>query len=91
MKKTFLFLSIFIFGILFSQTNRFIYELKYKSDSLQEEFEIAEMVLDINPKDVEFYEYGFIEIDSLRKLPESLITNIRAKQGKQFQERKVQI
>jgi len=88
MKKTFLFLSIFIFGILFSQTNRFIYELKYKSDSLQEEFEIAEMVLDINPKDVEFYEYGFIEIDSLRKLPEKLNHQYTSQTGQTISRKK---
>lgn len=54
----------------FSQTNRFIYELKYKSDSLQRDYQTTEMVLDINPKEVKFYEYRFIESDSLMKLPE---------------------
>ncbi|WP_159447663.1 GLPGLI family protein [Soonwooa buanensis] len=48
----------------------FVYELKYKSDSLQKEYGTQEMVLDINPKEVKFYEYGFIESDSLMKLPD---------------------
>jgi GLPGLI family protein len=67
-KSVLLSLLISIFG--FSQTNRFIYELKYKSDSLQTDYETAELVLDINPKEVKFYEYGFIESDSLMKLPD---------------------
>lgn len=70
MNKKITFFLILIYGVLFSQTNRFVYELKYKSDSLQKEYKTQEMVLDINPKDVKFYEYGFIESDSLMKLPE---------------------
>ena len=30
------------------------------------------MVLDINPKDVKFYEYGFLETDSLNQLPDAV-------------------
>lgn len=70
MNKKLTFLIIFFFGLSYSQTNRFIYELKFKSDSLQNEHETQEMVLDISPNDVKFYEYGFIESDSLMKLPE---------------------
>lgn len=68
MKRFFLLILIFSFGMLFSQTNRFIYELKYKSDSLQPDFEIVEMILDINPDEVKFYDYGFLEKDSLNIL-----------------------
>lgn len=65
--STFLFFLIPMMG--FAQTNRFIYELKYKSDSLQNDYETQEMVLDINPKEVKFYEYGFVKSDSLMKVP----------------------
>lgn len=65
--STFLFFLIPMMG--FAQTNRFIYELKYKSDSLQKDYETQEMVLDINPKEVKFYEYGFVKSDSLMKVP----------------------
>ncbi len=55
--------------LYFGQTHRFIYELKYKSDSLQKNYQTQEMVLDVDPSDVKFYEYGFVEKDSLKKLP----------------------
>lgn len=51
----------------FSQTHRFIYELKYKKDSLSEKFDKQNLVLDINGKDVQFYEYRAIRIDSINK------------------------
>lgn len=69
--KKYITLILSVYSIIsFSQTNRFIYELKYKSDSLQGDYEKEEMVLDINPNDIKFYEYGFIESDSLMKLPD---------------------
>ncbi|WP_261512638.1 GLPGLI family protein [Chryseobacterium paludis] len=70
MRKFILIIYILSFNLSFSQTHRFIYELKYKSDSLENIYSTEEMVLDINPTDVKFYEYGFIENDSLMKLPE---------------------
>lgn len=57
-------MSILVTG----QTHRFIYELKYKTDSLQENYTTTEMVLDINKNDVKFYDYGFLEKDSLNIL-----------------------
>lgn len=68
MKKNILALFILVSGIFSSQTHRFIYELKYKSDSLQANYETTEMILDLNPKEVKFYDYGFAEKDSLNTL-----------------------
>lgn len=47
-----------------------MYDLKYKYDSLADDYGKEEMVLDINPKEVKFYENGFIVSDSLMKIPE---------------------
>lgn len=67
--KLALILSLLLaFSFLKAQTHRFIYELKYMSDSLQSGYETIEMVLDINPKEVKFYDYGFLEKDSLNIL-----------------------
>lgn len=67
MRKTFFALSlIFITQILSSQTNRFIYELQYRSDSAQD-YRKNLMTLDINPKETKFYDYNFVEYDSINK------------------------
>ena len=71
MKRNFLLILTFTFGILFSQTHRFVYELKYKSDSLQPNYETIEMILDINSNEVKFYDLGFAEKDSLNILHNS--------------------
>jgi len=67
MKKT---LSIILLFLIFlkvsSQTNRFIYELQYRKDSTQD-YRKNLMVLDINPEETKFYDYNFIEYDSLNK------------------------
>ncbi|MFC0344220.1 MULTISPECIES: GLPGLI family protein [Epilithonimonas] len=75
MKKLFLF-SLF-YSIIFTsaQTHRFFYELKYKSDSLQLEFDKRTMVLDINPNDVKYYDYTFLEKDSLNNATNSQNVN----------------
>lgn len=54
--------------LFFAQTHRFIYEYKFKTDSTSSEFEQANMVLDINPDNVKFYDYAYAENDSLNKL-----------------------
>lgn len=65
--KLFFFLGFFISNIILSQTNRFIYEVDFKLDSLQREPYTETFVLDINPKDVKFYNYNLLETDSLNK------------------------
>lgn len=57
--------------LFFTQTHRFIYEYQFKSDSTYSNFEKANMVLDLNPKDVKFYDYAYAENDSLNKLRNS--------------------
>lgn len=65
----FLISMLLFFSIYFSaQTQRFIYEYQFKSDSTAENFEKANMVLDINPEDVKFYDYEYAENDSLNKM-----------------------
>lgn len=46
------------------------------------------MVLDINSKDVKFYEYGFLETDSLNQLPDA-IKHYRGSETKQLLKREV--
>ncbi|WP_114819444.1 GLPGLI family protein [Chryseobacterium sp. KLBC 52] len=50
-----------------AQTHRFIYELQFKIDSSSTDYIKTNMVLDINPKDVKFYEYKFLRMDSINK------------------------
>ena len=50
-----------------AQTHRFVYEYKFKSDSLAKEFTKENMILDINPDEVKFYPYFFAENDSINK------------------------
>lgn len=74
MKKYF-YILIFFSNLIFSQTNRFFYELKYKLDSLQEEPEIATMVLDINPNETKYYDNAFLEKEEENKKYNSENTN----------------
>lgn len=58
--------------ILFSlsctaQTHRFIYEYHFKTDSTASEKRKINMVLDVNPEDVKFYNYDFVLTDSINK------------------------
>lgn len=53
------------FSVVNGQTHRFFYELEYKLDSLQTEPEKRIMVLDVNPEDVKYYDYVFLEKDSI--------------------------
>ena len=47
-----------------AQTNRFIYNLSRQAGGATRDFK---MVLDVNPDEVKFYDYRFIEIDSANK------------------------
>lgn len=69
--KTLSLLFILTFHLVFSQTHRFIYELNYKPDSTESDYKKNFMVLDINPGDVKYYDYKFLEKDSLNKLYQS--------------------
>ena len=61
---------LFLFiGLNFqAQTNRFVYEFKYKKDSLSDKMENKEMFLDINTKHVLFYEAWAVKIDSINRI-----------------------
>lgn len=60
-----IFLSLF--GTVSAQTNRFLYELKFKSDSTSNYYDKDIMVLDINKNEVKYYDNVFLEKDSLNK------------------------
>lgn len=61
-------LFVLTFHLVFSQTHRFIYELNYKPDSMVTDYKKKFMVLDVNPDDVKYYDYKFLEKDSLNKI-----------------------
>lgn len=48
-----------------AQTNRFFYELRLKIDSTSSNYITTNMVLDVNLKDVKFYEAEFLVADSI--------------------------
>lgn len=64
MKSIFCIISILTIGLTNAQTHRFLYGLEYKLDSLQSEPEKRIMVLDVDPEDVKYYDYIFLQKDS---------------------------
>lgn len=68
MKKVFILLVLFLGMGIKAQTHRFIYELQYRPDPKGTNYEKEEMVLDINPEEVKFYEFAFLVNDSLNIL-----------------------
>lgn len=68
MKKVFIFLVLLLGMGIKAQTHRFIYELQYRPDPKDTNYEKEEMVLDINPEEVKFYEFAFLVNDSLNIL-----------------------
>ncbi|WP_083190008.1 GLPGLI family protein [Chryseobacterium artocarpi] len=69
MKKQIIILMLLIAAIMNAQTHRFIYELQYRPDTIRNApYEKEEMILDINPEEVKFYESGFLVSDSLNIL-----------------------
>lgn len=68
MKKVFILLVLFLGMGIKAQTHRFIYELQYRPEPKGTNYEKEEMVLDINPEEVKFYEFAFLVNDSLNIL-----------------------
>ncbi|PKF72400.1 GLPGLI family protein [Chryseobacterium sp. PMSZPI] len=68
MKKQIILLILLIGVITNAQTHRFIYELQYRPDASDSSYDKEEMVLDINPDEVKFYESEFLVSDSLNVL-----------------------
>lgn len=64
--KNFTILTLLITNYFLAQTNRFIYELKYRNDSTQD-YRTDLMALDIDSKNVKFYDYEFAKYDSINK------------------------
>lgn len=76
MKKVFQILLLMLpLSLVFSQTHRFIYEFKFKLDSTSHDFIKENMVLDVNPDQVKFYNHQYIDTDS---------TNITKKQNSYY-------
>lgn len=69
MKKIFTLIFIIIYGFAISQTHRFIYELAIQKNG---EVNKTNMVLDIDKNFVKFYDYEFLQVDSLRKKMEKI-------------------
>ncbi len=65
--KKILLLFLFIGLIFNAQTKRFMYELEFKRDSTEARYDKVHFVLDVNPKDVKFYEYNYLISDSINK------------------------
>lgn len=66
-QKTVSLLLFLISFFSFSQTHRFIYDFKYKEDSLAQFSQDENMVLDISGSQVQFYEQRAIDVDSINK------------------------
>ncbi|HCA07249.1 GLPGLI family protein [Chryseobacterium sp.] len=66
--KRILLIMLFINVCVIAQTQRFIYEMQFKMDSAKEGHEKINFALDINPKDVKFYEYDYLKADSINKV-----------------------
>ncbi|WP_143884931.1 GLPGLI family protein [Chryseobacterium binzhouense] len=62
--RIFALLFLIISATSIAQTHRFIYEYHYKTDSTSLEHRKTNMVLDVNPSDVKFYNYEFVKTDS---------------------------
>lgn len=75
MKKALFIILLLLFGIAESQTHRFFYEVKYKEDSTQITHQKSFAVLDINPDETKYYDYSFLEKDSLNKINQSQNTS----------------
>ncbi|WP_294206309.1 GLPGLI family protein [uncultured Chryseobacterium sp.] len=67
MKKNPVLFFILIINILNSQTHRFIYELQWKMDSTDADYQKYNMILDINSREVKFYGRDLLVNDSLNK------------------------
>ncbi|KAA2215437.1 GLPGLI family protein [Chryseobacterium sediminis] len=68
MKKILILLILMLWMHINAQTHRFIYELQYRFEPNGTNYDKEEMVLDINPDEVKFYESEFLASDSLNIL-----------------------
>lgn len=78
MKKLFILASFAVTALLQAQTNRFVYELKYRN-SPDEDYRKEMMNLDITQKSVTFYDAKFAEYDSINKQAQSSVSRYSTK------------
>ncbi|MBE9394643.1 GLPGLI family protein [Elizabethkingia anophelis] len=64
MKYILLILS-FCVSVMQGQVHKFIYQYKYKSDSLSSHYDEAKMILEVLPNTVKFYDNEYISMDSI--------------------------
>lgn len=67
MNKIIFALLIFLSNFFYAQNYRVVYQLKFKTDSLKENHETQNMVLDITPTESKFYFARLLKFDSLSK------------------------
>lgn len=65
--KILIIIFVLLSSLLYGQSYRLIYELKYKTDSLKNNYITQNMVLDINPNETKFYYEKLLKFDSLYK------------------------
>ena len=65
--KIFKFVLVLMSSLMFGQTYRLIYELKYKTDSLKDHYSSQNMVLDISEHETKFYYEKLLKFDSLSR------------------------
>lgn len=76
-------LFLLFFSSFFSQKNPvFVYQLKFKKDSLSSDYISTKQVLLINKDESKFFDYSLYEIDSInRKRSDGRVQKIRSKAG----------
>ncbi|WP_333853922.1 GLPGLI family protein [Epilithonimonas sp.] len=67
MKTYIILLLIFLNTLSKAQTHRFVYQFDYKPDSTSANKRHTNMVLDVNPDEIKFYEFGHLKNDSINK------------------------
>ncbi|WP_169584735.1 GLPGLI family protein [Riemerella columbina] len=70
--KYYFLILCFIYGTLYCQTHRFIYELKFKSNASDSLYQEDYIVTDVNSKTVKSFSYEFVKYDSINKNSKSL-------------------
>jgi GLPGLI family protein len=65
--KIFKIVLVLMSSLMFGQTYRVIYELKYKTDSLKDQYSSQNMVLDISEHETKFYYEKLLKFDSLSR------------------------
>jgi len=81
MKKILILLILMLGMHTNAQTHRFIYDLQYRFEPNGTNYDKEEMVLDINPDEVKFYESEFLASDSLNILHRGISSQHTSQSG----------